>query len=388
MKISRSISFEGFKFKGLKKNLKDKFKKILYENNEVINSLRASYKNSYSKQIVSKIKKYPEVNIIGMGGSSLGSCAIYNFLNEKIKKKFTFFDNLKVISNKTNFKKKKLNLIISKSGNTLETITNLNFHVKKNDKNIFITGNDNSYLRNLAENLKTDIIAHNNFIGGRYSVLSEVGMLPAELMGLNPSKFRQLNNLIKDKNFTKSLITNVSNTISLVNKKKTNSIILNYDEKSSDLFYWYQQLISESLGKRGKGILPIVSSMPKDNHSLLQLYLDGTKNNFFTFFYVKEKSDKKFKNYGMLDKYKFLKGKKIEHIKFSQFQATQNVFRKKNIPFRSFSINKRDEETLGVLFTFFILETLLLAKAMNINPFNQPAVEFIKTETIKILSKD
>ena len=69
-------------------------------------------------------------------------------------------------------------------------------------------------------------------------------------------------------------------------KKKFNSIILNYDERSANFFYWYQQLVAESLGKKGKGLLPVVSTMPKDNHSLMQLYLDGTKNNFFTFFLI------------------------------------------------------------------------------------------------------
>ena len=386
MKISRSISFEGFKFKGLKKNLKDKFKKILYENNEVINSLRTSYKNSYSKQIVSKIKKYPEVNIIGMGGSSLGSCAIYNFLNEKIKKKFTFFDNLKVISNKRNFKKKKLNLIISKSGNTLETITNLNFHVKKNDKNIFITGNDNSYLRNLAENLKTDIIAHNNFIGGRYSVLSEVGMLPAELMGLKSKNFRQFNSLIKNKRFLNSLINNVGSILYYIKNQKFNSIIINYDEKSESLFKWYQQLVAESLGKKKKGLLPIVSNMPKDNHSVMQLYLDGFQNNFYTFFYVDEKKSKKLNNKIILPSHKFLKNKSISKIIYSQKKASENIFLKKNIPFRSFEVKKRDEKTLGELFSFFILETILLGKALKLNPYDQPAVELIKKETKKILT--
>ena len=72
--------------------------------------------------------------------------------------------------------------------------------------------------------------------------------------------------------------------MNLYKNKKTNSIILNYDESSQDLFYWYQQLVAESLGKKGKGILPIISLVPRDNHSLMQLYLDGMKNNFFTFF--------------------------------------------------------------------------------------------------------
>ena len=109
-------------------------------------------------------------------------------------------------------------------------------------------------------------------------------MLPAMLMGLNCKKFKRLNYLINNKNFEKKLILNVSAIMNLYKNKKTNSIILNYDESSQDLFYWYQQLVAESLGKKGKGILPIISLVPRDNHSLMQLYLDGMKNNFFTFF--------------------------------------------------------------------------------------------------------
>ena len=97
------------------------------------------------------------------------------------------------------------------------------------------------------------------------------------LWDLKPIKFKQLNNLIKNKKFINALITNVNNTLFFIKQKKFNSIILNYDESSDNLFKWYQQLIAESLGKKGMGVLPIISSMPKDNHSLMQLYLDGPK---------------------------------------------------------------------------------------------------------------
>ena len=318
-----------------------------------------------------------------MGGSSLGARSIYSFLKDKVKKNFIFFDNLdsKKLLKKT--EKNDLNLIISKSGNTLETIANVNFFLKKNQKNIFITEDKSSYLSTLAKKLKSEVVHHNNFIGGRYSVLSEVGMLPADLMGLNHSKFRQYNNLIKNKNFINSLLFNVSNLLNLINKKKNNSVVLNYDENSSDLFFWYQQLVAESLGKKGKGLFPIVSNMPKDNHSLMQLYLAGSQNNFFTFFFVKENLSQKITSSNLSNSYSFLKNKTINDIKFTQFQATQSVFNKKKIPFRSFLIKKKDERTLGELFTFFILETILLGKALNINPFDQPAVELIKTETKK-----
>ena len=112
-------------------------------------------------------------------------------------------------------------------------------------------------------------------------------MLPAELMGLNPRKFRQFNNIVKNKKFLNLLIKNTAAILHYSKKKKYNSIILNYDQKSNYLFQWYQQLVAESLGKKGKGILPIISTMPKDNHSVMQLYLDGFKNNFFTFFSCK-----------------------------------------------------------------------------------------------------
>ncbi len=210
-------------------------------------------------------------------------------------------------------------------------------------------------------------------------------MLPAELMNLNENKFKQFNNLIKNKNFINNLVSNVSTTLSLIKSGKQTSIILNYDEQSENLFKWYQQLIAESLGKKSLGLLPVVSSMPKDNHSVMQLYLDGFKNNFFTFFYVNENKSEKLNNSQILSTKDYLKNKNLQDIIYAQKKATENVFNKKNIPFRSFEIKKRNEKTLGELFCFFILETILIGKLLNLNPYDQPAVELIKQETKKLL---
>ena len=237
----------------------------------------------------------------------------------------------------------------------------------------------------LAKKLKAEIFEHKNYIGGRYSVLSETGMLPVELMGLNEKKFKRYDYLIKNKYFINSLIQNVISIINHVKKGKTNSVILNYDEKSDNFFKWYQQLTAESLGKNGTGIFPIVSTMPKDNHSLLQLYLDGPKNNFYTFFSVKENKSQKLSNSNLFGKFSILKNKNIYKVLNSQKIATEKVFKRKKIPFRSFEIINRNEETLGELFCFFILETILLGYLLKINPLNQPAVEQIKNETKKIL---
>ena len=143
--------------------------------------------------------------------------------------------------------------------------------------------------------------------------------------------------------------------------------------------------MAESLGKKGKGILPIISTMPKDNHSLMQLYLDGPKNNFYTFFFSHEKNSMHVKNDDILISHKYLKNKSLNQIILSQKKATEKVFIKKNIPFRSFEVMQRDEKTLGELFCFFILETILLGRALKVNPYDQPSVELIKKETKKIL---
>ena len=381
--FTKNFLYKDFINKKKNKILIKNLKEIINNKNEIIRSLGNNYKYSYSKNLIKNLKKYKDIRIFGLGGSSLGSNAIYDFLKNKINKNFYFLSNL---NKKTFSNKKYLNLIISKSGNTLETIVNSNIFIKKRDKNILITENKKNILRELSRKLKAEIIDHNNYIGGRYSVLSEVGMLPAELMGLQANKFKQFNILVKNKSFLSTMVSNVSNILSLINKKKFNSVILNYDETADNFLKWYQQLVAESTGKKGNGIFPIISTMPKDNHSLMQLYLDGKNSNFYTFFQTKDNFSPKIAKATILPSQRFLKGKSLDNIVSSQILATKKVFLKKKIPFRSFYLKTRSEETLGELFTFFIIETILLAKALKINPYDQPAVELIKLETKKILT--
>ena len=366
------------------KKLKVILNSIINTDSEIIKSLKPNYKYSYKTSLLRKIKKFKNIRIFGIGGSILGSKAIYQFLIDKIKNKILFVDDISDI--KLSSKKNFLNLIISKSGNTIETIANINLNIGKKDKNVIITDNNKNILRELSLKLKSNIIDHNNFIGGRYSVLSEVGMLPAELMGFKESSFKQFNNLVKSDRFLNNIVSNVGYILSLLKKKKSNSIILNYDEKADGILKWYQQLVGESLGKKGKGILPIISSMPKDNHSLMQYYLDGQDSNFYTFFFTQEKFKKKIGNRYLDKSQHFLKNKDINQILFAKYKASEKVFKRKKIPFRSFIIKERSPESMGELFCFFIIETILLGKALGVNPYDQPSVELIKIETKKILS--
>ena len=382
------------------KNLK-KTKKVFssfivdLKNNQIplLKSYEKNYEFDFSATTVKKFSKYRNIVVIGMGGSILGTKSIYSFLKKRIKKEVFFFDNLDLNLSLKYKKIKNLKnscfIIVSKSGDTLETITNLGAIFSENllkNKLIIITEITDNALMAIANKYHAEIIEHKEFIGGRYSVLSETGMFPAALMGLNLMKFKNLKRLINNKNFISSLIQNVASIHTLNSKKINNSVILNYDSSLNDLGYWYQQLVAESLGKQGKGINPILSFGPKYHHSLLQLYLDGPKDKFFTFFNSTKRENKlKVARDIIPNSMGFLINKNLEFIINAQCNAVKNIFKLKKIPFRQITFNKKDENELGEIFTFFVLETILLSRLMNINPFNQPAVEQVKIETKKFL---
>ena len=315
-------------------------------------------------------------------------------MKKKIKKKFYFLSDLD--ADKINDLKKKVNyrktlfLIISKSGNTIETLTNflaLNILKKKQKNIILISEKKNNILFSFSKKLDLFYIEHKNYIGGRYSVLSEVGLVPAYLMGLNILKIRKNSNFFLFKNEIKLLKSSVLNLANILIKNKLNNLILlNYAPQLEKFLYWYQQLVAESLGKKGKGFLPVVSNVPKDHHSLLQLYLDGQRDKLFYIFSVEKKSNLKIKTKKFSNRINYLHGKDLNDIKDAQKNALIKALKKKKIPFREFKINRINEEVLGELFSYFMLETIFIGKITKINPFDQPAVEQVKIFTKNLLS--
>ena len=385
----------------LEKKLFNKFEKIFFEikkdlNNQskILNVLSNDYKFNLKFKDLKKFKKYGSIVIIGMGGSILGTNSIYEFLKKKIKKKLYFLDNIDIqkiidLKKKLNFKKTVF-LVISKSGNTTETLSNALFLniLKKNNKNIIIISEkNNNPLFNLSQKLNLYFIQHKKKIGGRYSVLSEVGMVPAYLMDLNINKLRkniQKNLVSKKKFFLKESSCKLAN---LLYQKKINSLIfLNYAPQLEKLLFWCQQLIAESLGKNKKGFLPIISNSPKDHHSLLQLYLDGPRDKLFHIFSLDEKFNTKLHTKKISSKIKYLNNKSLTNIRNAQKEAVIKTLKHKRIPFREFKIKKLNEETLGELFSYYILETIIIGKLIGINPFDQPAVEQVKIITKKLLN--
>ena len=383
--------------KKLNKRYPDIFKDIftnLDTNKNIFFSFSKNFKLNFKLKDLNKFNKFKTVVIIGMGGSILGSEALYYFLKDKIKKDFLFFndideDKLKRLKARKDLKKL-LFIVISKSGNTIETLSNfsaLNI-IKENSRNIIIISERfNNSLYMLAQKMKLHHIEHRNYIGGRYSVLSEVGMVPAYFMGINLQKFRSniLNHFrINNQKFLKQSSIMLANL--LKNNNINNLIFFNYSPRLDKFLYWSQQLIAESLGKNGKGFLPLVSQAPKDHHSLAQLYLDGPKDKIFYIFSEKINSSKKIRIKKMSKKIDFLSNKSLNQVKYAQKNAFIKILKKNNIPFREFEILESSEETLGEFFSYFMLETAIIGKLSNINPFNQPAVEQIKINTENILA--
>ena len=301
--FSKNIGFERYlpkekfnKYKNLNKKLLvnsiKKAKENLKLKKDVFYSFNKEFKLNIRFNELKKFKKFKRIVIIGMGGSILGAKAIDNFLKKKIKKEVIFinnldFENISKIKKIKNIKNS-LFFLISKSGNTIEVLSIINSIIKKANFNknntLIITENNQNQLNKFAQSLKIKVIKHRNYIGGRYSVFSETALIPCYFMGINIFKLKKnvLNFLYKDKSI---LVKNLIDLAKIYNSNKINSLVLlNYCPGLEHFLLWCQQLIAESLGKKGKGILPMVSIGPRDHHSLLQLYLDGPKDKFFYIF--------------------------------------------------------------------------------------------------------
>ena len=383
---NNSISYKN-NFRKCSKIFKDLF---INKENFFFNTLSVEYQKAVSlKKRILKKKLHKNILVIGMGGSVLGSKMFSSFFG--LDKNYYFLDNLNN-STVNNFIKKDLSkfsiFIISKSGKTLETLTNCNIILnnfnkrKKNiSKNFIVISERNNILSNFARKNNLMFFEHNINLSGRYSVLSEVGLL---MFNLDYKKIIQGIDSVLKKGLNKNLISNAATLLTLIKKSKIDThVSLIYSHNLLSYGYWHQQLLAESIGKKGKDFTPIISECPKDHHSIMQLYLDGKKNKFFTFFKtINNKLDQPIKDY--FDQ-KF-KRKSLNNIIDSQFNATINIFKKNLIPFRVVLIDqKKPIQSFISLIVYSMLETVILCKALDLNPFNQPAVEEIKKETYSLL---
>ncbi len=330
----------------------------------------------FCEAIKAEFKKFI---IIGTGGSSLGgktfcslakNCPI-SFLESIDPDTVHEFLEEQDLTN-THF------IFISKSGETTEVLANLDIIFSKLKKaNIdltkscsVVTENKDNFLNRIAKDYNIKTLTHPSNIGGRFSYLSIVGLLPAYLAGLNIKNMRKAATKLIDNFVEKYLSDSVALNEMINNHSIKSHVIMPYVDKLQNFTEWYRQLWSESVGKNGFGIVPINSMGTRDQHSQLQLYIEGPQDKFFTFI-----SARKFKHDFKLGILKNQERKTLSQILQIELDSTISVLKAQNSVIRKIEIDALNEESITQLMTYFVLETILISRINNINPFDQPAVE-------------
>ena len=338
--------------------------------------------------------------VFGTGGSNLGARALININNKR--NNISFFDNIDPIFFEKSFNNIDFNstgfIVISKSGTTPETLSQFGSIIQvasNNDKlktlfsnTLVITEFSTSPLLNIAKKNKCLLLEHDKNIGGRYSVFTNVGLVPAIIAGLDVEEiYKGAFETFKDHQNSDFLkIGQIFKYQSKLNLN--NNVIMTY---SDSLYYfgkWYLQLWAESIGKNNKGITAIHSIGTTDQHSQLQLYLEGPRDKFFTFVTTDHKNKGLTINNDIFkdQNFKYFKGKKMGDLMQAEQMATLETFNINNFKFREINLNLINEKNIGSLMTGCIIETIASCVYFEVDPFNQPAVEQGKKLTKKYLS--
>lgn len=340
--------------------------------------------------------EFTDVIVLGTGGSSLGAQTLAVLARDQ-GITFHFFDNIDPHTFQTHLKKVSAAhtgiLVISKSGNTVETLMQFLLMLDiwrehegeqaLRDHFIVISEDKKSAIREIADTYHIPCLTHDPDLGGRFSVLSLVGLLPAMILGINPLALREGAAKVLDHTFSprKNLEENAplmgAFAAFALGKTHPNMVLMPYVDRLKPFSYWYRQLWAESLGKQGKGTTPITALGAVDQHSQLQLYLDGPKDKFFTLITQRD-FDEEFRVNLPSPQDKVLQGlngHSLGELLTAEAKATLATLLRNRCPTRLIEYDTLNEETLGALLMHFILETLLTAQLMNVNPFDQPAVE-------------
>lgn len=361
-----------------------------------------------SNEFYNKNKHFKNIVVLGIGGSALGLNAIldlYKFSDNK--RKFYILDNIDPLFLYYIFEKVRLSdtifFVISKSGQTVETLSQFLYifdKVKKNNLDpkkhfVFITDPEKGFLREISKNEGITTFDVPKDLGGRFSVLSYVGLLPAFFLDENIPELMEGTKIV-EKNFLETCL--FSNILYLLNirRGKSSLVLLHYGDRLERFCQWFSQLWAESLGKKfginGEilmtGQTPIIAKGVTDQHSQLQLYLEGPKDKVVIMIKSNDKINLEipevFNNY---DSVSYLCSKTFDDLFDAEFRGTYGALIKESVPTINIEIEQLNLKTLGALFYFFELATAYSGKLYNINPFDQPGVEIGKRIAFSILGK-
>ena len=401
---------------------KDLFKSSLKKINFIIDQIKKSKEslllsflnqfNNYEKEKLNKLasyyqKNFKDVIILGTGVSSKAGrtfvqIAYRTFGRSPKFPKITFLENIDFqdfndLFKKINLKKTGI-IVISKSGETNETLVQFliflskykeSFQKQKIEKYFtVITKKGSSSLKNLANDFSIGVIDLDNNLSGRFSAFSPIGLLPAAISGLNVQNITKgalslLNEYLKKQQIIPS--EGAALHYAAQNSKINISVLLTYTERLRNFGYWHEQLIAESLGKKNKGFTPVHSMGATDQHSLLQLFLEGPKDKLITFITLKKQKDQIKINNNLISKVKklsFLKKESLNKLLDFEMEKVCRLLNEYKRPYRTIILNKCAEFEIGYLMMNFMLETIILAYLNNLNPFDQPAID--KGKSIKL----
>lgn len=374
---------------------------------ELLDKIHARKQGFYytidDEPIIEKINGFAKKNsdfehivVCGIGGSALGAVCLQQSLGHLYMNKLHVLDNIDPIIIKELEEvidySKTLFIVITKSGETVETLSQYDYFSKKikengyelNEHMVVITGPQQNPLRDEAEKEDLEVFDIPEDVGGRFSVLTVVGLLPAKLIGIDIEKLLEGAKEMRDKFLSLDSKNNLpyqlaKTQFNLSQKGKTVNVLMPYSQKLIKFADWFRQLLAESTGKDGKGITPINALGVTDQHSQLQLYNDGPNDKLIIFVEVKNL------------------GPEIEisapyQTTFAQLMQTEKAavtttLTKNGRPNMTISVDSVSEETLGQLFLLFEGATAFLGELMGINAFDQPGVELSKKLTKEALLK-
>jgi glucose-6-phosphate isomerase len=373
----------------------------ILKNHEIINQCRDVYQKT-SQNIDHLI-------IVGIGGSDLGDKMLYQSLAKNNDIKITFLGSTtdpypysQVLKN-LNPQKTLVN-VISKSGGTLETAVGFlllkNYFQQKLRENwlehfIFTTNPEDGYLNNLARQNNRPALEIPSSLSGRFSILSSVGLFPALFMGIDIEKLINSAN-----NYTQKLISDdsvekpawqIANSLFLLQQTHNlnNIVLMPYISRLETFAYWFRQLWAETIGKDGKGILPIKAIGPADQHSQIQFYEQGKHLNSYIFISAQNYDQNLTITNQDITDLDYLHNKNLQHIIQTECKATRFSLAKSGRPSLHLQIDQLNEQSIGELIILFELATTYFADLINVNnPFDQPGVEQGKNYIYSMLGRE
>ncbi len=363
---------------------------------------------SFIKEKAKEIKSiFNYFVILGIGGSALGTSAVFQALGNVFQKNLFIADNIdpdmfNELLNNINLSETFF-IIVSKSGSTSETIAQFLIIRKILLKNFgeigyrkrcaIITDPEKGPLRELAskEGILSFSVPPN--VGGRFSVLSPVGLFPLAITGIDIDLLLEGALFITHQLEEKDIFKNRAYLFGAINylfaeKGKNISVLMPYSSKLYGLADWFRQLWAESLGKNGKGSTPVKALGATDQHSQSQLYMEGPKDKLITFLKILQfDTDMEIPNQEVDKSYEYLTGASLDTLINSELDATRVALAQRSVPNMTIQIDKLTPFTIGELIMFFEVATVFTGYLMDIDPFNQPGVELSKHFTYGLMGR-